>query len=312
MLKRQIGSIALAASCFAGSVVAGDFNNFSSGDLLIGFRGATKALVVDAGQISTLTGLGINQQVSISGYTANNFCDLSLNGVNWSAIAWLGDGTLFMTKARSTVGAKSDSWSPSGGNASQLAIINSIYALPAGANDCLTYTNKNTATAVYEPVSSSDSHYLNGLSFTDVIDPVAAGLYNYGSFQGNVENTTPGGFTTSGVASQSDLYQFNSDGSVRWVGYFELSTGGALSYIAYPTPAITSLSRTGNQTSIACTIPNGYPSVSSFTLRGTTNLATAGAYTNWPVVTTLNINLSAQTVVDTDSSANKFYIITAQ
>ena len=308
--KNRIALIATLAGCVAGNVMAGDFTSFADGDVLIGFRNGND-LVVDAGQVSTLTGLATNQAYTITGYTPNNFCSISLNGLNWSAVAWLGDSSFFVTKARNSINTQSDPWAASGGAQSQQLIINSLYALPAGANDNLSYTNKNTATAVFEPNSSSSSSYQNGLSYFDVLDPVGAGLYNFGSFQGDPENTTSGSFTTSGTPARSDFYKFGPDGSVTWMGYFDLSTSGTMTYVAYPiaTPAIISINRSGNQTTITYT--TGV--YGAYTLRGATGAGLTAARTSWPTVATLSHgdNL-VHTVIDTDTAAVKFYTITAQ
>jgi hypothetical protein len=333
--QNKIAMIAALASCAVGNLMAGDFNNFVYGDVMLAFRAPSSTLLVDAGQVSTLTSLSTNQSYTIPGYTSANFTSAntvnipsitSFNGLNWSAIAWQDDGSLFMTRARSSsnLAAQSRAWLSSGGYSSQELIINNLYAITAGASAVLgnAADSANTATAVLEPDSSSSSFYTDlstsGLSFHDVIDPVAAGLFNYGSFQGDTENTTPNTFSTSGSSSISDLYKFSPTGSVSWLGYFQLATNGGVTYVAYPisTPVITSITRSDSLTTITYTTgPYG-----TYTLRGTTNLQTAGSPTSWISVATLanstyNSSLGSYNVVtvqDTDSTAIKFYTITAQ
>ncbi len=334
--KNKIALIAALAGCAAGNLMAGDFNNFVDGDVMIAFRAASSTLLVDAGQVSSLTSLSTNQSYSIPGYTAGNFISAntanvpsiaSLNGLNWSAIAWQDDGSLFMTRARSSTNltAQSRAWLPSGGFSSQELVINSLYAITAGANAVLNNNadTANTATAVLEPDSSGSSSFFtylstSGLSFHDVIDPVGAGLFNYGSFQGDPENTTPNNFSTSGSSSISDLYEFSPGGAVSWLGYFQLSPSGSLSYVAYPisAPVITSIVHSGNLTTIKYkTGPYG-----TYTLRGTTSLTAGGSPITWTTVATLSNstynsslgNYNAVTVQDTDSASVKFYTITAQ
>ena len=132
-IKNKIALIATLASCAVSNLMAGDFNNFVDGDVVIAFRAATATLLVDAGQISTLTSLATNQSYSIPGYTSANFTSAntanvpsitSLNNLNWSAIAWLDDGSLFMTRARSStaLATQSRAWLTSGGNYSQFLI----------------------------------------------------------------------------------------------------------------------------------------------------------------------------------------------
>ena len=334
-IKNKIALIATLASCAVSNLMAGDFNNFVDGDVVIAFRAATATLLVDAGQISTLTSLATNQSYSIPGYTSANFTSAntanvpsitSLNNLNWSAIAWLDDGSLFMTRARSStaLATQSRAWLTSGGNYSQFLIINNLYGITAGAYAVLNNlaNSANTATAVLEPDSGTSSFFTyqstSGLSFHDTIDPVNAGLFNYGSFQGDPENTTPFTFSTSGSSSISDLYKFSPSGAVTWLGYFQLATNGSATYVAYPisAPIITSITRSGNQTTIKYqTGPYG-----TYTLRSATNLATAGSQATWTSVATLsnstyNSSLGAYnavTVQDTDSTSIKFYTITAQ
>jgi hypothetical protein len=64
---------------------------------------------------------------------------------------------------------------------------------------------------------------------------------NYlGTFQGNVENTTPSDFDSAGSPSRSDLYELQpGSGSGTYLGYFELSPTGSLTFYAMPYPAPT-------------------------------------------------------------------------
>ena len=303
-----MGLAVALAGCVVSNVIAGDFNNFADGDVLIGFRNGSD-LVVDAGQVSTLTGLGTNATYSINTYTTNNFCSISLNGLNWSAFAWAGDGSLYMTKARTTSSQKSDSWAPMGGG-SQI-IINSMYAIPAGANDNLSFTNKNTATAVFEQNSSAGNrNYPNGQSYFDVIDPYGAGAFNFGVFQGDPEFTTAGTFTTGGVPARADFYKLPpNNGPVQWLGYFELSTNGTMNYFAYPAFAnIQSFSRNGTTNTITYVAS---PYAGTATLRKTSDITTT-PQTSWTSVATLNNDGSVHSFTFTDSSATEFYTITAQ
>lgn len=335
-IKNKIALIATLASCAVSNLMAGDFNNFVDGDVMIAFRAATATLLVDAGQISTLTSLATNQSYSIPGYNSANFTSAntvnvpsitSLNNLNWSAIAWLDDGSLFMTRSRSSTAltTQSRAWSASGGYYSQQLVINNLYGITAGAYAVLggLANTANTATAVLEPDSSTSSYFTyqstSGLSFHDTIDPVSAGLFNYGSFQGDPENTTPSNFSAPGSSpSISDLYKFSPSGAVTWLGYFQLATNGSATYVAYPiiAPVITSITRSGNQTTIIYkTGPYG-----TYTLRSATNLATAGSQATWTSVATLSNSTynpslgayNAVTVQDTDSTSIKFYTITAQ
>jgi hypothetical protein len=53
------------------------------------------------------------------------------------------------------------------------------------------------------------------------------------NFQGNVENTTPSTFTSGGSPSISDFYALvPASGSGNYLGYFSLTTSGALTFNA--------------------------------------------------------------------------------
>jgi hypothetical protein len=96
-----------------------------------------------------------------------------------------------------------------------------------------------------------------------------------------------------------------------WLGYFELSTNGAMTYVAYPStpPVIASINRSGASTTI--TYKAGL--YGTYTLRGTNSLASGTAMTDWPAITTLTSGDTAtHTVTDTTTDNVRFYTITAQ
>ena len=84
----------------------------------------------------------------------------------------------------------------------------------------------------------------------------------------------------------------------KWLGYFELSTNGAMTYVAYPStpPVIKSISRSGNTTTITYT--TGL--YGTYTLRGTNNLTSGAAMATWPAIATLaSGDTATHTVMDT-------------
>ena len=77
---------------------------------------------------------------------------------------------------------------------------------------------------------------------------------------------------------RSDFYQLTPTSGYAlgtWLGYFELSTNGAMTYVAYPstTPVITSITRSGTTTTINYT--TGL--YGTYTLRGTNSLTSGTA-----------------------------------
>jgi hypothetical protein len=59
-----------------------------------------------------------------------------------------------------------------------------------------------------------------------------------GTFQGNIENTTPAGFLTNGAPVRSDFYQLKpGSGSGTYLGYFQLGNNGSMTFTTVPEPA---------------------------------------------------------------------------
>jgi len=325
--KNKMGLI-LALAGLAGNVMAGTLSSFTTGDLLICFRNGND-LVVDAGPItgSSLIGSPIGSTNNITAYTAANFDTISLNGLNWSAIAYGSDGSLYITKARedlnqydanylvSSPSMQSSRWNPVGGNPSQ-QLTGPVGSMVAGAARALTsgYYSGNSATAVYEPGTAAGHLFTfgTGQSYGDIIDPNGLQAYNYGVFQGDPEFTTLGTFTTDGIVSRSDLYQISGDGStVTWLGYLQLSPStGLMTFVHAPdtTPVITKVTRAAGVTTISYT--TGL--TGTYTLQATNSAGLTAPKSTWPVIATLsNGDLLTHTITDTDTtSANKFYIIT--
>ena len=305
--------MALLAGCAVSNLVAGDFINYTVGDVLIGFRnGQANDLVVDAGPISTFTNLAPNQRLVIATFTGEQLGQVATKGVTWSAFSYLNDNTLFMTKARSSVNAPASAYRVVS-SSSQHGTAGRIGQIPPGALDNIAYNVLNSVTAVVEPdVSAGNPNYLSGLSYHDAYVGSTGGFFN-NTFSGNPENTTLFTFTDDGQPVRSDFFQLppvaNQLG--KWLGYFEFNTNGMMSFVAYPssTPAIKSISRAGDVSTI------GYTTglYGTYTLRGTNTLTSGVAATDWPAISTLTSgDTAAHTVTDTDSSPTKFYIITVQ
>jgi hypothetical protein len=186
-----------------------------------------------------------------------------------------------------------------------------------GAVDCRNYSSSNSDTAVSEPDDTTSPNYSTGQSYAGVIGTTYAQPDTFnGDWLGDPELTTPSLFTTGGTVVRSDFYQIPSqgNGSVKFLGYFELNTNGVMTYVAYPSvtliaPVIKSITRTNNISYVSFTTG----ATGTYTLRGTdtTGLLTI-ARTNWPAITSVSGNGSVNTLQDTTSAASKFYVITAQ
>ncbi|MEJ0088553.1 MAG: hypothetical protein WDM80_02145 [Limisphaerales bacterium] len=312
MINKKLGLMALLASFAVSETMAGDFNGYAVGDVLIGFRnGQANDLVVDAGPISTFTNLAPNTRYVISTFTGDQLGQVATNGVSWSAFTYLRRRFTFHDPAPRPLGCPDGS--VAGGQRQQPARLRQrIGKIPPGAKENLNYNVVNTVTAVIEPdISAGNPNYITGLSYRDAYVGATGGSFN-NTFSGSPENTTSGSFTSDGNVARSDFYQLppvaNQLG--KWLGYFELSTNGVLTYVAYPSskPVIKSISRAGDVSTISY-VTGLY---GTYTLRGTNNLS-SGISTNWPAISILTSGDTAvHTATDTDSSDIKFYIITAE
>ena len=305
----------MLASFAAGEIMAGTITNYvaGGGDVLICFRKATGDMVVDAGAISTFTGLTANQRYTIGNYTGGQLSQVGTNSVNWSAFTWLGDNTLYITKPRlaSSLGTQTAPWAPAS-SASQALVTGRMNKVVQGANDEFTFNGASSPAAVItEDSSIGNANFANGLSYRDAIFGAGSTANFYGSFQGVPENTTPNNFVAASKVLRSDFYQLAPGAaSATWLGYFELNTNGVMTYVAYPStpPVITSISRAGNQTTVNYTAGL----YGTYTLRSNTSL-TGMPLLSWPSVGTL---VSGDTAVHsttfTDNNPKSFYTITAQ
>ena len=312
----------------AGSAYAQTFN-YSPADVLVCFRstgGTGKDLVVDAGSISTFTNLAIGQTITISEFTGSQLAaSVGTNKVAWSVFASDRSGLPFavnvwVTKPRSSFGTQTSPWpsqsvSSQGPGAGQMDgvgrdanVIGS--GISAGAN--------NTTNVLVEP-ESGNNQTGNG-SYAYYVGSL--GNFN-GNFEGVVEQTTANNFTTGAQNVRSDFYQllstnsnpaFNPSVPVTYLGYFEFSTNGVLTYTAGPSstavsaPVITVFTRVGTTNTVTFTTGSG----GTYSLRGTNSVGLTIARMNWPVISSVGGNGSPQSLVDVTADAQKFYLISAQ
>ena len=315
MLNKKVGLIALLTSVAASGVWAGTLTNYAVGDVLVCFRKGGNDMVVDAGQISTLTNATPNQRISITGYTGTQLAAVGTNGVSWSAFTWLSDNTLFVTKARTSLDQQATPWLAQRSSV-QANTVGRMASIPPGALDelnLLIYPVSTPTAVVEEDNTALNPNYTDGDSYHEALAGAYGGQFN-GTFVGNPENTTLNNFTTAGTVVRSDFYQMTPTSGYalgKWLGYFELSTNGAMTYVAYPsTPAVlASINRSGASTTITYT--TGL--YGTYTLRGTSSLTSGTDIANWPAITTLTSGDTAtHTITDTTTDNVRFYAITAQ
>jgi hypothetical protein len=321
MLNKKTGLIALLVGFAASEIMAGTLSSYSVGDVLVCFRnGGANDLVVDAGPISTFTNYPPNSTNIITQYTGDQLAYVSTNSVDWSAFTWFDNTvspnwTLFVTRPRASLNVQTSPWVDKTSANQQLTALD-VQKIPLGAVDEAGYipsgagSTLNTSTAVLEgDDTATDPDYKTGKSYATAL----GNADNFdGTFQGDPENTTPASFTTSGTVVRSDFYQLTPTsgyGLGTYLGYFEFSTNGVMSYVAYPTstPVIKSISSSGGTTTITYTTGT----YGTYTLLGSYSLT--APISTWSSVATLSTgDNSTHTVTDTDPNSPKFYVIKAQ
>ena len=316
MINKKVGLIALLTSVAASGVWAGTLTNYAVGDVLVCFRKGGNDMVVDAGPISTFTNfVAANYQIPITQYTGAQLAEVGTNSVSWSAFAWWSDDTLFVTRPRTSLNVQTVPW-PAASDSAQSGTALMMGTIPPGALNEYNagYDAASTPTAVIEnDGSAGNPDYTDGNSYGQAVKGAYGGNFD-GTFAGNPENTTPSHFITGGTVVRSDFYRMTPTGGYAvgtWLGYFEMSTNGMMTYVAYPstTPAIASITRSGTTTTINYT--TGL--YGTYTLRGTNNLTSGTAMTSWPAIATLSTGDTAtHTITDTTTDNVRFYTITAQ
>ena len=294
---------------------------YTNGNVLICFRkspSGTTDLIVNAGPISYFTNLAPNTKVNINAYTGTQFGQVGTNNLAWSALAYFDNtaspaalrNTIFMTNPRYDLNTQTTPYYCDTYNA-QGSTISKLITISAGAVNNANYSGLNSSTAVLE----SESYNLNNAAVSYYI-----GLGNTldfrQTFQAAPDQYTPANFTTGGVPVRSDLYWLapaTGEPDAKFLGYFELSTNGMMSYMAHPSatvaaPVILSFTRTGTTNKVTFTTG----SIGTYTLRGTNSTGLLAARINWPAISSVSGNGSSQSLSDVTAAGNKFYVITAQ
>lgn len=207
-------------------------------DALLAFRqsGSSFELVVNIGSIEKYAKAPAGSSFEVTQYSTGLLGSIvsSLNGVGWTVAGALKPTTpqmadypvktLWVTRPRSNPLNQSIPWDrksqfTQGSAESRI----SSYGTGADLYSSLSAPGpRNTATAVVLPAD-----YASGYSaFMG-----SGNLKN--TFQGNIENTTPADFVTSGVTSRSDFYELKpGTGPGRYLGYFELRADGTIQFVA--------------------------------------------------------------------------------
>jgi hypothetical protein len=234
--------------------------SYASRDLMLVFRktgsdgvGTVGSYVfeVDIGQASIYYSAAPGTVIPVTAYSAtsqlaNLFDDL--NDFSWSVsgcVPNFGDNgdpsypptTLWLTDPRPAPSTPAPAWQSQGSytQGGSGAEIESIL------NGAVTYA-ATTTNSTYNTSTSLAIPYGNGNNANSYL--TARGNFD-GNFQGDVEITTLPTFTTDGLPSICDFYGLEpGTGAGTYLGYFELSTNGSMSFYAgplavtYPAPTL--------------------------------------------------------------------------
>jgi len=326
-------AILFLAVCAATCTAQAQFNYTDGlgtyGDLLICFRPATGGsydLVVDCGPVTTFINLAVGQKIAITNYYSPSVLQYTgTNSIYWSAMADYRPGVgIWVTRPRTSLNTQSTPW----------PCNTSGQENNAGGQIDTIGDNASAIDQLSDPYGTSPA---NGNTF--VVEPKAGppggtpGFYSYtgsmgssGNLNGNfwgdsggvsIEQSTPSNFTTSSQPVRADFYQLLvvSNGlSSTYLGYFELSTNGALTYTAGPSPVtltaprIVSYVHTGTTNTVSFTTVSG----ATYTLRGTNSVGLATAKTNWPAINSVAGNGLTNSLIEVITNTSRLYIITAQ
>jgi hypothetical protein len=351
MLNKKIVTVFVLVASMVGSLQAGSFSNLAIGDVIIGFRISGKDnLVLDAGPISTFTNAAANQVIYITNfYSPARLAGIGTNSLSWAAFAGFDDsvsptsaqGTLFVTKARPALNTKSSAFEALSAS-SQLTPAATMVQIQLGANYYYVQQNynvNNTATAVIEPAEpTTGSAYPTGVSYNYAVYDASGASDFGGSLNGFCENTTPNNFVTAGTVQRSDFWWVpptDSGAAVKYLGYFELNTNGALTYVAYPSSGVAPVVTTTPATAVTNNIatlngtvnPSGQSSTVYFQYGPTTSYGStnpvAGTFTGSSVIavstnltglnfaTTYHFRLVAYNATGTNAGADQVFTTAA-
>lgn len=300
--------LAAAISARANSIA------YNVGDVLLCIRtvGGTYDLEVNCGPISTFTNLAIGQKITISQYTGAQLAQVGTNSIFFTAFAHLSaSNTLFMSAPRHDLNTQSTPYF----RALSSAQGNSITVLRGVANTLTNFPNDsvlNNSTAGLVLESRSTSPYI---CYNTALGPTLD--FNQ-TFQADPEQSTSATFTMDGQPVRADFYRIDPYPSpfahppAEYLGYFEFSINGVMTYTAGPSPTIlvaptiTSIARSGTTNTITFTTSSG----GTYVLCGTNNLMRS--VTNWPALNSVAGDGSVHSLADITTNSPMYYTIRAQ
>lgn len=319
--KKICAGAALALACAANAQTF----SYNNGDLLVGFRltaGGNNDLVVKAGTAASFTNMTPGSTISIANLNGTLLKNAfgTTNNLSWSAFGCFDasypdvaqQNTLFMTSARTDNSIQSSPW-PRYKASFYANTVSKIEGAGTGAY----YIGSGLPSAVNinQPnylIESESWNVAPNFSYNSMVG--VAG--NWDGF-GITEQATSSTFTSDGVPVRADLYwivpggTFVSHPPSSYLGYFELSTSGALTFTAaavgsVTTPVITGITRVGNLSTVNFTTGAS----GTYTLLASSTLTAPKA--SWTVLGSVSGNGAVNSLTETTTATPRFYLISAQ
>jgi hypothetical protein len=288
---------------------------------------STLEFVADLGQATNFNALAAGQTITITTFSSGQLSNAFAGGfdtLTWAVSGCVSLGsvapnfpanTMWLTEARAGNSVQSTPYTRVSGQSAQPVVskINSVGNNAASFNG--TSNPSNTATAEVTP---SDPLSVPPPA---TVELGANGDYS-GTFQADIENTTPAGFTS---AVRSDLYFMlpngtadpngATNGPAYYLGYFEFNPSGRLTFTAAggssappPKPTIVGITRSNNVSTILFTTTNS----ATYTLFFTNTAGLSTPSSNWPSLPgTLTGTGSTMSFQDTYGGSNRFYRVGA-
>ncbi len=318
---RSVAAVVGGFAWFTGAAFAAPFL-YSSGDLVLAFRqtGSASDYAVNIGKATNYNNLPGGSTFAVTNLSVSQLGAAfpSVNELKWSvagAIRTAGNPTypiqtLWVSRPRVDAGTPSAPWlrrsTSTQGTAG--AQIDAVGVRAANGSSFLAAGPNNTVTGVVLPVASDFN-----------LGQVIGTFGNYdNTFQGNVENLTAADFDGAPEnVSRSDLYELLPGNSAlnlpgRFLGFFELKPNGALTFTAastvLPAPTITSITRTGDVTTVSFTTVSG----GTYRLRATNAAGLTTPVSTWTTGNSLAGTGGVLSLTDTNSADIRFFAVDVQ
>jgi hypothetical protein len=295
---------------------------YNNRDLILGFRQTTGSsdLVVNLGSVTNIYTIAPGVTITITNLATNQLRTTfaNLNRVSWSVTSTSHDSgdtnfplqTLWVTGPRVSPGTQTEPWVRKS-SITQGTAGGKIYGIGVNAVD---YGSQHPAGP-----DNTDTGVVISASDLDAYRTIVGSGNLSGTFQGNIESTTPDNFDTGGQLVRSDLYELkpgsgatlNTPGT--YLGYFEFRPDGTMTFTAAggstpvpPRPDIISVLRNGITNTIAFTTTNN----ATYRLLYTNSAGLTAPIANWPAAgTPISGTGTTLTVEDASSDLDRFYLI---